>query len=172
MYLLYGARTQRGWENVMREAALKYVFVSFGLAAGIMVGGSQGLRSLQPAAAADNAGPRVIPIPLNTPATERLVYPPQVAVGNFDGAYKETTVYKSGINAGNRVAFWESDAGTLRSYSHPMDEFIYVLEGTVVTIESDGTTHEFHAGDAFILPKGWAGLWDMRTGFKKILVNF
>jgi len=163
-----------GMSNVMRESGLRYLFLFVGLTAGIMLSGSQGrlFVFLRSATAADNAGPRIVPIPLNTPATERLVYPPQVPVGSFDGAYKEATVYRSGIYAGNRVAFWESEAGALRSFSYPKDEFIYVLEGSVVTTESDGAKREFHAGDAFVLPKGWAGLWDMKTGFKKIIVNF
>jgi uncharacterized cupin superfamily protein len=144
----------------MRETLLRYTFLLVGLAAGAAAGGSFDLRSalsLRAAAAADNAGPR---------------YPPQVPVGSFDGAYIEATVYKSGVFAGNRVAFWESEAGALRSSSFPKDEFVYVLEGTVVTTETDGTKHEFHPGDTFVLPKGWAGLWDMKTRFKKMIVNF
>jgi uncharacterized cupin superfamily protein len=128
--------------------------------------------AVRPAAAADNTSPRITPVSLNTPLTDNLVYPPQVPVGNFDGAYKEATVFKSGTFAGNRVAFWESEAGALRSFNYPKDEFIYVLEGTVVTTETDGTKREFHPGDTFVLPKGWVGLWDMKTHFKKIIVNF
>ena len=88
------------------------------------------------------------------------------------GAYKEATVYRSGVFAGNRVAFWESEAGGLRSSNYPKDEFIYVLEGSVVTTDANGTKHEFHAGEAFVLPKGWVGLWEMNAHFKKIIVNF
>jgi uncharacterized cupin superfamily protein len=127
--------------------------------------------SWRPAAAAD-ASPHIAPVPLNTPLTDHLVYPPSVAVGNFDGAYTEATVYKSGIHAGDRVAFWASEAGALRATSFPRDEFVYVLEGSVVTTDADGTQHEFHPGDAFVIPKGWVGLWDMKTGFKKLIVNF
>ncbi len=159
----------------MRETLSRYMHLLIGLATGIAAGGLFDLRSavsLRPAAAADNAGPRIVPIPLNTPLTDNLVYPPQVPVGDFDGAYKEATVYRSDIHAGNQVAFWESGAGALRSYKYPIDEFIHVLEGSVVTTELDGTKHEFHAGDTFVLPKGWAGLWDMKTRFKKIIVNF
>lgn len=35
---------------------------------------------------------------------------------------------KSGIDARNRVAFWEGEAGTLQSYSHPKEEFVDVLD--------------------------------------------
>jgi uncharacterized cupin superfamily protein len=127
---------------------------------------------LPPAAAADNASPGIVPIPLNTSLTDHLVYPPSVPIGSFDGAYKEATVYRSGVYAGNRVAFWESEAGGLRSFNYPKDEFIYVLEGSVVTTDANGAKHEFHAGDAFVLPKGWVGVWDMKDHFKKIIVNF
>jgi hypothetical protein len=126
---------------------------------------------LRPAAAAGKA-PRIVPIPLQTPMAESLRYPAGIPVEPFDGAYKLTKVYLSGVFAGNKVAFWESEAGALRSSGYPQDEFIYVLEGTVVTTDEDGTRHEFHAGDVFVLPKGWVGLWDMKTHFKKIIVNF
>jgi uncharacterized cupin superfamily protein len=159
----------------MRETLLRYTFLLVGLAAGAAAGGWPNLRSavsLRPAAAADNAGPRIAPVPSSAPLTDHFVYPPQIPVGSFDGAYNEATVYKSGIYAGNRVAFWESEAGALRSLSFPKDEFVYVLEGTVITIETDGTKHEFHPGDTFVIPKGWVGLWDMKTKFKKMIVNF
>jgi uncharacterized cupin superfamily protein len=159
----------------MRESMLSHKLLPLGLAAVIAAGALPGLRSaasLRPAAAANNASPGIVPIPLSTPLTDRLVYPPGMAVGNFDGAYKEATVYRSGVFAGNGVAFWESAAGGLRSSNYPKDEFIYVLEGSVVTTDANGTKHEFHAGDAFVLPKGWVGLWDMNAHFKKIIVNF
>lgn len=159
----------------MRETLSKSMLLLAGLAAGIAAGGLFDLRSavsLRLAAAADNASPRIVPVPLNTPLTDNLVYPPQVPVGSFDGAYKEATVFRSGIFAGNRVAFWESEAGALRSFNYPKDEFIYVLEGTVVTTDADGTRRAFGPGDTFVLPKGWVGLWDMKTRFKKIIVNF
>jgi uncharacterized cupin superfamily protein len=159
----------------MRETVLRFAFLCLGLTAGIAAGGLLDVRSVAPlraAAAAETAGPRIVPVPPGTPLTDRFVYPPQVPVGTFDGAYIEATVYKSGVFAGNRVAFWESEAGALRSFSFPKDEFVYVLEGTVITTETDGTKHEFHPGDTFVLPKGWAGLWDMKTHFKKMIVNF
>jgi uncharacterized cupin superfamily protein len=151
------------------------MYLFLGLAAGIAAGGLLDVRSavsVRPAAAADNASPGIVPIPLDTPLTDHLVYPPSIPIGNFNGAYNEATVYKSGIYASNRVAFWESEAGGLRSFNFPKDEFVYVLEGSLVTTDADGTKHEFHAGDAFVLPKGWVGVWDMKAHFKKLIVNF
>ena len=159
----------------MRKALLRYVLLSLGLAAVFVAGGVAGVlwsaAFLQPVAAAEKA-PGIVPISLKTPMTESLVYPPGIAVPPFDGAYKLAKVYLSGVFAGNKVAFWESEAGVLKASNYPQDEFIYVLEGTVVTTDADGTQREFHAGDVFILPKGWVGVWDMKTRFKKIIVNF
>jgi uncharacterized protein len=124
----------------------------------------------QSSGAVGDRRPGIVRIPADTPLTERGAYPPELRVGDFDGAYKLATVFKSALYPANKVAFWESEPGILKAY--PMDEFIYVLEGHLVTTDSDGTQREFKAGDAFILPKGWVGTWDMKTHFKKLLVNF
>jgi uncharacterized cupin superfamily protein len=79
---------------------------------------------------------------------------------------------RPGVFAGNKVALWGSEAGALKAGNYPLDEFVYVLEGDLVTVDADGSRHEFHPGDAFVIPKGWAGTWDMKTRFKKIIVNF
>lgn len=131
------------------------------------------VQGLRPAGAAgEGSHPRIVRIPLDTPLTERAVYPPGIAVGNFDGAYIMATMYKSGVFAGNKVAFWGSEAGALKAGNYPLDEFVYVLEGDLVTVDADGTRQEFHPGDALVIPKGWVGTWDMKTRFKKIIVNF
>jgi uncharacterized cupin superfamily protein len=159
----------------MRKVMLKRILPALGLIAVVAVAGLLDLRpggSYGIAVAAENVQPGIVPIPLSTPLTERAVYPPGVPMGGFDGAYKMATMYKSGVYAGNKVAFWESEAGVLKSSNYPMDEFIYVLEGIVVTTDADGTRREFRAGDTFVLPKGWVGTWDMKTHFKKIIVNF
>lgn len=159
----------------MHKALSRYVLLPLGLAAVFAAGGVAGAlwpaAFLRPAAAADKA-PGIVPIALKTAMAENLKYPPGIAVPPFDGAYRLAKAYLSGVYAGNKVAFWESEAGALRANNYPQDEFVYVLEGTVVTTDADGSKHEFHAGDVFVLPKGWVGLWDMKTHFKKIIVNF
>jgi uncharacterized cupin superfamily protein len=113
-----------------------------------------------------------VPPSTDTPMTERGAYPPALRVGEFDGAYRLATLLASAVHPGNKVALWESEPGALQAQNYPMDEFIFVLEGHLVTTDADGTRREFHAGDTFVLPKGWAGTWDMKTRFKKLLVNF
>jgi uncharacterized cupin superfamily protein len=160
----------------MHTQFLKPPFVALGLAVVLVAASALPVfqlgGTLRPAAAADAARPGIVPIPRNTALTEKGVYPPEMRVGGFNGEYKMATVSKSAVHPGNQVAFWESKAGVLKTDNYPMDEFIYVLEGHLVTTDANGTRREFRAGDTFILPKGWAGTWDMKTDFKKMLVNY
>ena len=144
----------------MRRVMLKRILLASGIIAVVAVGGLRGVRpggTPGIAAAAENIRPGIVPLPLSTPLTERAVYPPRVPLGDFDDAHKMATMYKSGVYAGNKVAFWESEAGVLRSFNYPLDEFIYVLEGNVVTTDADGTRREFGVGDTFVLPKVGSG---------------
>jgi uncharacterized cupin superfamily protein len=158
-----------------RTRAVRLICLVVASAALVAVGGLTTLVMLGPkpaGAASEGMHPGIFRIPLDTPLTERAVYPPGIAVGNFDGAYTMATKYKSAAFAGNKVAFWGSEAGALKAGNYPLDEFVYVLEGDLVTLDANGTRREFHPGDAFVIPKGWAGTWDMKTRFKKIIVNF
>jgi uncharacterized cupin superfamily protein len=93
-------------------------------------------------------------------------------VGEFDGVYRETTVFPSqGFPAG-RVAVWESKQGILKTSGYPIDEFVYVISGELETTDSDGTIRSFGPGATFVIPKGWVGEWNMKTDFKKVFVNF
>ena len=149
-----------------RSRTLKWIGLVVASVALIAVGGLAALITLGPkpaGAVGEGSHPGIVRIPLDTQLTERAVYPPGIALGNFDGAYTMATMYKSGVFAGNKVAFWGSEAGALKAGNFPLDEFVYVLEGDLVTTDSDGGRHEFHPGDAFVIPKGWAGIWDIKT---------
>ncbi len=156
-----------------RTRALRWAGLITASAASLAIGSLSILIALGwKHAVGEGSHPGIHVIPLDAPLSEHGVYPPGIAVGNFDGAYTMATLFKSGVLAENKVALWGSEAGVLQARNYPLDEFVYVLEGDLVTLDADGTRHEFHAGDAFVLPKGWAGTWDMKTRFKKIIVNF
>jgi uncharacterized cupin superfamily protein len=116
--------------------------------------------------------PGIERIAVSTPLNESLVFPPEMCVGDFDGAYKRVIIYKSVDHADRNVGIFESDAGVLITVGYAVNEFIYVLEGHLVTTDADGTLHEFYPGDSFVIPKGWVGRWDMKTRLKKLRVNF
>ncbi|MGE3773965.1 MAG: cupin domain-containing protein [Gammaproteobacteria bacterium] len=123
-----------------------------------------------PAAAAEPPG--ITPIPLTTPTTTAYAYPPEMRVGDFDGRVREATAFASTSFPQGRVAFWEAKAGTLKTDAYPLDEFVYVLEGELETVDRDGTSRHFGPGDTFVIPKGWAGEWRMKKDFRKLFVNF
>lgn len=158
---------------MLKKMLSKRTLVAYAFAAVVTAGGvfdPHSTSMIQTAAAAGTPG--IAPIALDTKMTDKGVYPPEMRVNGFHGRYVEATPYRSAVNAANRVAFWESEAGVLKTDNYPIDEYVYILEGYLVTTDADGTRREFRAGDTFVLPKGWAGTWDMKTHFKKILVNF
>ena len=52
-----------------------------------------------------------------------------------------------------------------------VDEFFYVLEGSITLISADGTVTETNAGEAVSIPKEWTGIWDT-DGYSKIWVIY
>jgi uncharacterized cupin superfamily protein len=70
--------------------------------------------------------------------------------------------FKSGI--------WSCTAGSWEQL-HPKLEFCIIIEGSVKILEKDGPTHEFEAGDAFVVPKGTPVTWIVEKFAKKIFVS-
>jgi uncharacterized cupin superfamily protein len=54
-------------------------------------------------------------------------------------------------------------------YGH--DEFMYLLEGGVTLVSTDGTVTEIEAGEAVTIPKEWTGTWTTQ-GYRKIWVFY
>jgi uncharacterized cupin superfamily protein len=88
---------------------------------------------------------------------------------SFGGEYKTVDGYKS-ADGKFLVAIWESGPGVLQTDSYPNDEYVLVLEGDLAITNESGAKDEFEPGDSFVIPKGWAGTWDMKTKFKKQFV--
>lgn len=62
---------------------------------------------------------------------------------------------------------WACDAGTLEIRNLAIDEACFIIEGTVTVEDLAGNRSEYGPGDAFLLPKGFSGTWDMPTGLRK-----
>ena len=52
-----------------------------------------------------------------------------------------------------------------------VDEFIYLLDGSISLTSSDGTVQVINAGEAVTIPKEWTGIWDTE-GFTQIWVIY
>lgn len=55
--------------------------------------------------------------------------------------------------------------------SHPVDEFIFALEGQAKLTSADGSVLEVVTGDAIFIPRGWQGKWETQ-GFREVFVRY
>ena len=60
-------------------------------------------------------------------------------------------------------------AALLKDY--PRTEYVLMLSGRVLITNDDGTQNEFKAGDIFVMPKGFTGIWDVREPMRKVIVK-
>src|SRR5260370_20294828 len=105
-----------------RTRAVRWIRLLAASAALVAVGSLSTLVMLGPklaGAAGEATHPGIFRIPLDTPLTERAVYPAGIAVGNFDGGYTIATMYKSGVFTGNKVALWGRAASALEAGDYP-----------------------------------------------------
>lgn len=62
---------------------------------------------------------------------------------------------------------WACNAGTLEIRDLAVNEACYLIEGTVVITDEYGHTETFHAGEGFVLPRGFSGTWHMPVAIRK-----
>jgi uncharacterized cupin superfamily protein len=90
------------------------------------------------------------------------------------GVYVGQKITFSDSHAGEvvaRVGVWE--AGESKTYleNYPFTEYVLMISGHLVVTNDNGTQHEFKAGDTFVIPKGFSGIWDIRERMKKQMVQ-
>lgn len=64
---------------------------------------------------------------------------------------------------------WESSVGAWR-VSYTEDEVCVLVAGRARLISDAGETQDFAAGDAFLIPRGFAGVWETVEPVRKIYV--
>jgi uncharacterized cupin superfamily protein len=112
--------------------------------------------------------PRIVPLSgpiepeLSAPAADRLIAGnPRQAVSNY---YSDGTQQ---FFAGR----WSSTRGTWRvRYSE--NELCVMTAGRVLITAEDGSAHTFAAGDAFVVPAGFSGTWEVLEDCTKIYAIF
>ena len=68
-----------------------------------------------------------------------------------------------------RAGIWRSSAYTEKYDNYPSDEFMVLLKGEV-TLEYADTSETFRQGDAFLVPKGFKGVWRQPVDVLKFYV--
>lgn len=64
------------------------------------------------------------------------------------------------------------DKVTLELKTWPVDELMFLLEGELEIRDCTGVSRVYKAGDAFLMPQGFCGTWQQRTGIKKVAVSY
>ena len=112
--------------------------------------------------------PRIVPLSgslapeLSSPASDRLIAGnPSQGVSNYfsDGTHQ--------FFAGR----WSSTRGTWR-VRYTENELCVMTSGRVVITGEDGAALTFAAGDAFVIPAGFSGTWEVLEDCTKIYAIF
>lgn len=109
--------------------------------------------------------PRIAIIDSKTPVKALIAKP-----GTFLG---ETFTFEEEHSGKTRVqvGVWEAGIGELILEDFPFTEYVLMISGIVTVTEKNGTSMTFEAGDTFVIPKGWSGLWDVKERMKKQIVR-
>lgn len=107
-------------------------------------------------------------VPLDSGLIDRDPGKPAVFGAVLSGNPKETflNLYDDG---GGRFScgVWQCTPGVVAMTDWPYDELCVLLAGRVVITPQGGPPAEYRQGDAFVIPKGFTGTWDIRETIRK-----
>jgi len=66
---------------------------------------------------------------------------------------------------------WESTPGRWR-VRYTENEFCHITRGRLRIVNEQGTAHEFRAGDSFVVPAGFVGVWEVLEPMSKLYAIF
>ncbi|MFU0507551.1 cupin domain-containing protein [Pseudaminobacter sp. NGMCC 1.201702] len=78
-------------------------------------------------------------------------------------------VFKS-VNEKVRSGIWQSSAGAWVTEISGYTEFCYIIEGEAQVTDQDGNVNHITAGDAFVMPDGFTGRWEVAHFVRKYFV--
>jgi uncharacterized cupin superfamily protein len=105
---------------------------------------------------------RIAPVPPAGPDTP--IDPARVLAGTpLAGVHNAFSNTRGNVHCG----VWCSSAGTW-SIRYTEDEFCVLLEGEAVITDVAGSARTVRAGEAFVIPAGFAGSWESRGNVRKL----
>jgi uncharacterized cupin superfamily protein len=69
------------------------------------------------------------------------------------------------------AGIWDGAPGIVR-ITYTESEFCHILAGRVILTDEAGDARSFAAGDAFVIPAGFTGLWETVEPVRKFYVIF
>lgn len=90
--------------------------------------------------------------------------PPERVLGG-DPVQRVWNLFSS-VDGRFHSGIWECAVGRWRVV-FTENEFCHLLAGVIVVTGDDGSERTFRAGDAFVSPAGFTGIWDVREPARK-----
>ena len=91
--------------------------------------------------------------------------PPPERVLEGDPVQRVWNLFSS-VDGRFHSGIWECGVGRWRVV-FTESEFCHLLAGVIVVTGDDGAERTFRAGDAFVSPAGFTGIWDVREPARK-----
>lgn len=66
-----------------------------------------------------------------------------------------------------QCGIWEGDVGAWRVH-YTEHELCHLLQGRVRIVADDGSATEVAAGDSFVIPAGFSGIWEVLAPARKL----
>ena len=82
------------------------------------------------------------------------------------GAWRAAPLAEGALESG----VWEATVATWDEADYAVEEVCVMLAGHLRLTDRDGDVHDLHEGDAFHLPRGWAGTWEVVEDMRKFYV--
>lgn len=79
--------------------------------------------------------------------------------------------FRADAPQGSIVARWTGEPGWVRIDEWPYTEVCVLLSGAVELEDADGATRRFVAGDSFLIPQGFRGVWHTLEHSEKVFVG-
>lgn len=68
------------------------------------------------------------------------------------------------------TGIWEATPGSFTASRDGFHELCYLVSGRVTLVEDDAEPLELQAGDLFVTPAGWRGVWHVHESVRKVFV--
>ncbi len=92
---------------------------------------------------------------------------------DYDGASDDwtETEYRADTPGEHLVGHWTGAPGWVRIDVWPYTEVCVIRSGAVEIEDDRGATRRFGAGEAFVIPQGFAGIWRTLEPTEKVFVG-
>jgi uncharacterized protein len=105
------------------------------------------------------------------PSTLRSSQPPLDSYDSVSPDWQENEYRVDLGSARVEGGYWAGSAGSVAFNSWPYNELCVILKGRVRVEATQGEVHEFGAGESFLIPQGFSGVWHTLEPTEKIFVG-